>query len=75
MATGWTTEGSEFESRWGQKFSLLYVTQTGSGVHRASYQMGTGALSPGVKRQGREFFIWYSGGWSPIGSTRHCGHQ
>jgi hypothetical protein len=18
---------------------------------------------------------WYSGGWSPIGSTRHCGHQ
>jgi hypothetical protein len=21
------------------------------------------------------FFNWYSGGWSPIGSTRHCGHQ
>jgi hypothetical protein len=21
------------------------------------------------------FFIWYIGGWSPIGSTRHCGHQ
>jgi hypothetical protein len=20
-------------------------------------------------------FNWYSGGWSPIGSTRHCGHQ
>jgi hypothetical protein len=20
------------------------------------------------------FFNWYSGGWSPIGSTRHCGH-
>jgi hypothetical protein len=18
---------------------------------------------------------WYSGGWSPSGSTRHCGHQ
>jgi hypothetical protein len=18
---------------------------------------------------------WYSGGWNPIGSTRHCGHQ
>jgi hypothetical protein len=21
------------------------------------------------------FSNWYSGGWSPIGSTRHCGHQ
>jgi hypothetical protein len=21
------------------------------------------------------FFNWYSGGWSPIGSTRHCDHQ
>jgi hypothetical protein len=21
------------------------------------------------------FFILYSEGWSPIGSTRHCGHQ
>jgi hypothetical protein len=21
------------------------------------------------------FFNWYIGGWSPIGSTRHCGHQ
>jgi hypothetical protein len=21
------------------------------------------------------FCNWYSGGWSPIGSTRHCGHQ
>jgi hypothetical protein len=21
------------------------------------------------------FFNWYSGGWSPIVSTRHCGHQ
>jgi hypothetical protein len=20
-------------------------------------------------------FNWYSGGWSPVGSTRHCGHQ
>jgi hypothetical protein len=25
---------------------------------------------------GSTFFNWYSGGgWSPIGSTRHCGHQ
>jgi hypothetical protein len=22
-----------------------------------------------------EFFFWYSEGWSPIGSTRHCGQQ
>jgi hypothetical protein len=21
------------------------------------------------------FFNWYSGGWSPVGSTRHWGHQ
>jgi hypothetical protein len=21
------------------------------------------------------FLNWYSGGWSPVGSTRHCGHQ
>jgi hypothetical protein len=23
----------------------------------------------------RIFFNWYSGGWSPVGSTWHCGHQ
>jgi hypothetical protein len=27
----------EFESRWGQEFSLLHIAQTGSGVHPASY--------------------------------------
>jgi hypothetical protein len=21
------------------------------------------------------YYYWYRGGWSPIGSTRHCGHQ
>jgi hypothetical protein len=42
-------------SRRGQEFSLLHVVQTGSGVHPASYPMGTaGALSPEVKRPGRE---------------------
>jgi hypothetical protein len=50
----WMTEGSEFESRKGQEFSLLHVVQTGSGVHPTSYPMGTWAVSPGVKRQGRE---------------------
>jgi hypothetical protein len=42
MATGRSTEGSEFDSRWGQEFSLLYVVQTDSGVDPTSYPMGTG---------------------------------
>jgi hypothetical protein len=33
-----------------KNFSLLHMVQTGSGVHRTSYKMGTG----GSKRQGRE---------------------
>jgi hypothetical protein len=32
----------------------IHVIQTGSGVHPASYPMGTGDSFPGVKRQGRE---------------------
>jgi hypothetical protein len=39
----------EFESRWGQKFLLLYVVQTGSGAHPASYPMGTEGFFPGGK--------------------------
>jgi hypothetical protein len=39
---GWTTEGSEFESRQGQELSFLHVVQTGSRVHPAYYLMGTG---------------------------------
>jgi hypothetical protein len=35
-------------------FSLLYIVQTGSGVHPTSYKMGTGGSFPEVKRQGRE---------------------
>jgi hypothetical protein len=54
LATGWTTEGSDFESRWGQEFSLLHVVQTGSGVHATSSLMGTGGSFPGVKWPGRE---------------------
>jgi hypothetical protein len=42
MAASWTTEGSEFETRYGQEFSLLHVVQTGSGVHPTSYPMGMG---------------------------------
>jgi hypothetical protein len=39
---GWTTEESEFESRWGQIFSLLHIVQTESEAHPASYPRGTG---------------------------------
>jgi hypothetical protein len=42
MAAGWMTESSEFESRYGQEFSLLHVVQTGSEVHLISYPMDTG---------------------------------
>jgi hypothetical protein len=45
---GWTIKGLEFEYRWGQEFSLLYVVQTGFGVHPTSYPMGTVAHSQGV---------------------------
>jgi hypothetical protein len=36
----------------GKIFSLIYVVQTGSRNHTASYAMGIGGLSPGVKRSG-----------------------
>jgi hypothetical protein len=57
-----------------ENFSLHYRVQNGSGVHPASYQMGTGGFSLGVKRPGHEadhsppssaelqyvFMAWYS---------------
>jgi hypothetical protein len=42
LATGWTSRGSELESRWGQEFSLLHSVQIGSWANPASYPMGTG---------------------------------
>jgi hypothetical protein len=45
--------GSEFESRWGQEFSLLHVVQTGCGAHQPPIQWVLGALSM-VKWPGRE---------------------
>jgi hypothetical protein len=36
----------------GSKFSLLHIIQTGSGVHPASYSMGTGVSFPGGKAPG-----------------------
>jgi hypothetical protein len=38
----------------------------------------SGGRSVGIVRlrtMATEFFNWYSEGWSPTGSTRHCGHQ
>jgi hypothetical protein len=49
LATGWTTEGLEFESRRGQEFSLLQVVQTASGSQPASYPMGNVGSFPGGK--------------------------
>jgi hypothetical protein len=45
-------EDLEFESRWGQEFSLLHVFQTGSGIHPTSYPMGKGDSFPGGKVAG-----------------------
>jgi hypothetical protein len=38
----------------GQEFLLLHIVNTDFEVHSSSYSMGTGTLSKGVKRQGRE---------------------
>jgi hypothetical protein len=61
---GWLSRNSgglyagqpEFDSRQGQHFSLLQNGHTGSGTHPASYIMGTGSCSLGVKRPGREAY-------------------
>jgi hypothetical protein len=47
----WMTEGTEFKSQYGQEVSLLHIIQTGSWAHPTSHPIGTGALSPGLKRQ------------------------
>jgi hypothetical protein len=56
MTTDCMAEESEFESQYGQQFSLLHVVQTSSGAYLASYPMGTGGGGsfPGVKWQRRE---------------------
>jgi hypothetical protein len=51
VSTGWTTGRSGFDSRQRRKdFSSSLCVQTGSGAHPASCTMGTGVLSPGLKR-------------------------
>jgi hypothetical protein len=42
---GWTTEGSEFGSRYGQEFYLPHVVQIGSGVHPTSSNGYRGLLT------------------------------
>jgi hypothetical protein len=49
---GWTV-GFRFPAEVGN-FSLHRHVKTGSGAHPSSFQMGTGALSLGVKRPGGE---------------------
>jgi hypothetical protein len=48
IAKVWT---AEVRFRQGKRISLLHSVHTGSG---AAYLMGNGALSPGLKRPGRE---------------------
>jgi hypothetical protein len=52
MATGWTTDGWDFEYRYGQELPLLHIVLTGSGVHPVFYPMGTGGSLPGDKAAG-----------------------
>jgi hypothetical protein len=54
IATGYGLDnrGIKFESQYGQEFSFLHIVQTGSGVHPASYPMGTGGSFPRGKAAG-----------------------
>jgi hypothetical protein len=47
-------QGIGFRVPVGQYFSRLYVINDGSVAYLASYTVGAGALSPGVKRLGLE---------------------
>jgi hypothetical protein len=51
---GWKTDDRGSIPGGGLEFSLRHRVQTGSVTHPASYQMGNGTLSLGVKRPGRE---------------------
>jgi hypothetical protein len=52
LAMGWMTEGSKFEFRWGEEFSLLNRVQIVSGAHPVSYPMGTGGSLPDIEAAG-----------------------
>jgi hypothetical protein len=59
----------EFDSRaLAEEISLLHSVHNGSEAHPAFYPMGTGVLSPGIKRHGRESghpppFSVYASSW------------
>jgi hypothetical protein len=50
----WRPRGRSASPGMGQESSLLQVVKIGSGVHQPSIQWVPGALSSGIKRQGRE---------------------
>jgi hypothetical protein len=52
LAMGWTTEGLEFESQWGQEFSLLHVFQTSSGPTQLPIQWVPGLFPQGYSGRG-----------------------
>jgi hypothetical protein len=54
LTTGWATEGSEFESRKVKNIPFSTSSRLALGSTQPPIQWVPGALSPGVKRQGRE---------------------
>jgi hypothetical protein len=54
IATGYGLDdrGVEFKSRYGQEYSLLYVFETSSGAHPASYPMDMWGSFPWGKEAG-----------------------
>jgi hypothetical protein len=47
-------DGFSFSGRGTEGFFLQRLVQIGSRAHPASYPMGTGVITPGIYRQGRE---------------------
>jgi hypothetical protein len=54
IATSWTTEGSEFKSRWVNNFYFSMSSKQALRSTQPPLQWVPEALSPGVKRPGRE---------------------
>jgi hypothetical protein len=69
LATGWTTEGLDFESRQGQEFSLLHVVQTGSGSTQPPILWAPGLLSLGESSRGMKLTTHLQ----PVSRSRKCG--
>jgi hypothetical protein len=65
-------EESEFESRYGQEFSLLHSVQTGSGVHPAFYPTCTKGSFPWGK--GQLYLVFTVSSWhrQNVKITLHC---